>query len=223
VVPLGFDLDRFHHSSIEIRSNFRKKFDLPEDAIAIGIIGRLVPIKNHPMFLKAFAMLKNQTSHLVKAVIVGDGEDRKALESLCVNLGLRISTIENPQNDFDVVFTSWIHEVETALAGCDIIAMTSLNEGTPVSLIEAQAAGKPIVSTAVGGIENVVLPDQTALLSASKDVEAFSNNLKKLVESSELRNAFSEMGWSFVSQKFHFKRLATDMAQLYNRLLKNLK
>jgi glycosyltransferase involved in cell wall biosynthesis len=223
VVPLGFDLDRFHHSSIEIRSNFRKKFDLPEDAIAIGIIGRLVPIKNHPMFLKAFAMLKNQTSHLVKAVIVGDGEDRKALESLCVNLGLRISTIENPQNDFDVVFTSWIHEVETALAGCDIIAMTSLNEGTPVSLIEAQAAGKPIVSTAVGGIENVVLPDQTALLSASMDVEAFSNNLKKLVESSELRNAFSEMGWSFVSQKFHFKRLATDMAQLYNRLLKNLK
>lgn len=220
VIPLGFDLDRFHLAGDDVRQAFRKKFGIPDKAIAIGIIGRLVPIKNHPMFLKSFANVLKQTTNEIKAVIVGDGEDRKDLEALCETLGLRISSIENPRMDFDVVFTSWVHEVEQALAGCDIIAMTSLNEGTPVSLIEAQAAGKPIVTTAVGGIGNVVLPEQTALLSPSRDTEAFSENLLKLIDSPSLRNYFAQNGWTFVYQKFHFKRLVSDVGSLYQDLLK---
>ena len=76
-----------------------------------------------------------------------------------------------------VVFTSWRTDVDTICAGLDIIALTSLNEGTPVSLIEAQAAGKPIVSTRVGGIADVVLEDQTALLSDINDEKLFAENL----------------------------------------------
>lgn len=219
VVPLGFDLNRFHELDPNIRSDFRRKFYIPDDAIAIGIIGRLVPIKNHSLFLEAFQKVKESCRLNLKAIIVGDGEDRLMLEDLCHSKNLKVSTVENPKTDFDVVFTSWIYEVETALAGCDVIALTSLNEGTPVSLIEAQAAGKPIVSTNVGGIANVVCENQTALLSASQDVESFAQNLKLLVESDSLRKSFSDKGWPFVKQKFHFQRLVNDVRLVYRDLL----
>ncbi len=219
VVPLGFDLNRFHELNPNIRSDFRRKFYIPDDAVAIGIIGRLVPIKNHSLFLEAFQKVKENCSLNIKAVIVGDGEDRQMLEELCHSKNLKVSTAENPNTDFDVVFTSWIYEVETALAGCDVIALTSLNEGTPVSLIEAQAAGKPIVSTNVGGIANVVIENQTALLSDSQDVESFAQNLKLLVESESLRKSFSDNGWPFVKQKFHFERLVNDVRLVYRDLL----
>ncbi|MFM7767152.1 MAG: glycosyltransferase [Bacteroidota bacterium] len=222
VVPLGFDLNRFHELGSDIRLDFRSRFHIPEDAIAIGIIGRLVPIKNHSLFLDAFQKVKEQCSQNIKAIIVGDGEDRLMLEKLCQSKNLGVSTVENPQTDYDVVFTSWIYEVETALAGCDIIALTSLNEGTPVSLIEAQAAGKPIVSTNVGGISNVVNENQTALLSASQDLESFSKNLKALVESESLRKLFSNNGWPFVKQRFHYERLVSDVKRLYFDLLSKL-
>jgi glycosyltransferase involved in cell wall biosynthesis len=222
VVPLGFDLNRFHNTDPKIRTDFRTRFQIPDESIAIGIIGRLVPIKNHTFFIEAFQKVKNDCSLDIKAVIIGDGEDRQLLEELCQSKGLRVSTVEHPNPDYDVVFTSWIYEVETALAGCDIIALTSLNEGTPVSLIEAQAAGKPIVSTNVGGIANVVHENHTALLSSSLDVEAFAENLKVLVQSESLRKEFSENGWPFVKQKFHYERLVNDIKLVYRDLLKKL-
>jgi glycosyltransferase involved in cell wall biosynthesis len=222
VVPLGFDLNRFHNTDPKIRTDFRKRFQIPDESIAIGIIGRLVPIKNHTFFIEAFQKVKNDCSLDIKAVIIGDGEDRQLLEDLCQTKGLNVSTVEHPNPDYDVVFTSWIYEVETALAGCDIIALTSLNEGTPVSLIEAQAAGKPIVSTNVGGIANVVKENHTALLSSSLDVEAFAKNLKVLVQSENLRKEFSENGWPFVKQKFHYERLVNDIKLVYRDLLKKL-
>jgi glycosyltransferase involved in cell wall biosynthesis len=101
----------------------------------------------------------------------------------------------------------------------DIIALTSLNEGTPVSLIEAQASGKPIVSSNVGGIANIVQDGKTALLSASRDVNAFSENLLRLVENDELRNQLSGNGVTFVMENYSHLRLAKDMSNLYRSLL----
>ncbi|MGR6086731.1 MAG: glycosyltransferase [Arcticibacter sp.] len=219
VVPLGFDLNRFHDLDSNVRIKFRSRFLIPDDAIAIGIIGRLVPIKNHTLFIEAFQKVKNDCKLNIKAVIIGDGEDRLMLDELCQSKGLKVSTTENPKSDYDVIFTSWIYEVETALAGCDIIALTSLNEGTPVSLIEAQAACKPIVSTNVGGIANVVSENRTALLSASQDVESFAENMKLLVQSENTRKTFSENGWPFVKQRFHYERLVNDIRALYKDLL----
>lgn len=215
VIPLGFDLDRFTEDIIEKRKTFREKYLLDEE-IAIGIIGRFAPIKNHELFLQSFKKLTQQTNKKVVAVLVGDGDDRTKLENLCSELGL---TYGNGKKKTQVIFTSWIKEIDVALAGLDIVAMTSLNEGTPVSLIEAQAAGKPIVSTNVGGIENVVLPNETALLSESGDADAFAKNLLQLVNDKELRKRFSEKGWAHVKEKFHYSRLVSDMKVLYQRLL----
>lgn len=214
VIPLGFDLDRFRENMPEKRVTFRKKY-LLDDEIAIGIIGRFAPVKNHSLFLRSFKKLVHNTSSKVTAVIVGDGDDRKNLEILCSELGL---TYGNGEFKTQVIFTSWIKEIDTALAGLDIIAMTSLNEGTPVSLIEAQAAGKPIATTNVGGIENVVLPNETALLSESGNEDTFTKNLITLVENAKMREEFSMKGWEHVCKKFHYLRLVNDMKALYNRL-----
>lgn len=214
VIPLGFDLNRFHENLEEKRKNFREKYKLSNDEIAIGIIGRLVPVKNHSLFLKAIKFVKESrvlgTEKKIHAFIIGDGEERNFLESKTKELGL-----ENV-----VRFTSWEKEVDKIYPGLDIVCLTSFNEGTPVSLIEAQAANCPIVSINVGGIENVVIPDKTALLSDVTDEKKYCDNLFHLIENNALRNELSEGGWDFVKDKFSYIRLVNDVKTLYAQLLK---
>lgn len=221
VIPLGFDLARFWTNADEKRKTFRTRYTLDEDTVAIGIIGRLVPIKNHALFLLAFKNAKSRTVVKAKAFIIGDGELKQSLINQCIELGLSYSTPENVDYSADVIFTSWITDTDTAMAGLDVVALSSLNEGTPVSLIEAQAAGKPIVSTITGGIENVVIPGETALLSPVNDVEAFSENLYNLMVDSSLRDKLSYKGRDFVSKSFNYTNLAENMGSLYKKLLEN--
>ena len=122
------------------------------------------------------------------------------------------------QEKEDITFTSWSKEIDVVCAGSDIIALTSFNEGTPVSLIEAQAANKPIVSTRVGGIENVVTTN-TALLSDIDKKEAFCTNLLTLVNDDVLRNKMGSGGWGNVKERFHYAALVNNMKELYHKLL----
>ena len=118
-----------------------------------------------------------------------------------------------------LTFTSWIKEVDNVLAGSDIVALTSFNEGTPVSLIEAQASNKPIVSTNVGGIENIVIEDDTAFLCNNNNVNEFANQLLRLIENDSIRLTMQTNGWSHVKEKFHYTRLLVDVESLYKKLL----
>lgn len=219
VIPLGFDLSRFRESQPEKRKIFREKYLIADDEIAIGIVGRLVPIKNHDLFLEALKILQEKSGSKIRAFIVGDGESRHHIEQKARYLGLEFTDWNTkPQKAF-LTFTGWITEMDLVNAGMDIIALSSLNEGTPVSLIEAQAAGKPIVTTNVGGIGNVVVPDKTAFLTASNDAAGFADKLLLLIENRELRNQMGNGGWEMVGQKFHYQRLVDDMATYYYELL----
>lgn len=217
IVPLGFDLMRFQQHVSEKRLAFRRQYKLEDGEIALGIIGRLVPIKNHDLFLRAMTILKHRTRRNFRAFVVGDGEEKERLFALCSDLGLDYSETANDRAT--ITFTSWIKDIDQVNAGMDIICLTSKNEGTPVSLIEAQASNKPIVSTRVGGIENVVLSGNTALLSETNNHVTLANNLLRLIEDDELRQEFGANGWDFVKEKFHYQRLANDTAELYNELL----
>ena len=217
VIPLGFELKKFSESQEEKREKFRQEFVLAHDEIAIGIIGRLVPIKNHNLFLDGINYVLKTASKKIKAFIIGDGETRKALEDKAEKLKIPFSEDHDP--NASLIFTSWRKDIDVVNAGLDIIALTSLNEGTPVSLIEAQAANKPIVSTRVGGISDIVLENETALLSGVHDVTSFQENLLRLVENDELRNSFKKKGADHVQKKFSVERLANDMAGLYYELL----
>lgn len=219
VIPLGFDLAKFQENKVEKRKTFRLKYNLADDEIAISIIGRLVPVKNHSLFLEGLKIVSSKTNKKIRAFIVGDGEERLFIEAKAKELNIPFNDATKTNEKILLTFTSWIKEIDVVLAGTDIVALTSFNEGTPVSLIEAQAANIPIVSTNVGGIENVVLPNETALLCENNNIEQFSNQLLSLIENSELRSMLAEKGWVHVKEKFQYLRLVSDMESLYKNLL----
>ena len=219
IIPLGFELKKFCENQEVKRKQFRDEFKLQHDEIAIGIIGRLVPIKNHSLFLDAIHRVIKNTHKKIRAFIIGDGETRKDLERKAKDLGISFTSSDNMDVTASLVFTSWRSDIDVINAGLDIIALTSLNEGTPVSLIEAQAANKPIVSTRVGGIADVVIENETALLSNVSDVKTFTDNLLELVENDEFRKALGKTGMNHVQEKFSVERLVADTANLYRELL----
>ena len=211
VIPLGFDLERFNTDKDSKRKEFRKKWNLKEKEIAIGIIGRLVPIKNHKFFIDAIQEVLKNSKVPIRAFIVGDGEEKQNIINYIKNKNLDFSLNYNPAT---FQLTSWIKEIDRVNSGMDIICLTSLNEGTPVSLIEAQASGKPIVSTKTGGIENIVLENKTTLLSEKNDLHNFSKNLLSLVNDSNKRKLFSKFGLE-KSKDFHYDQLVNNIKNLY--------
>ncbi len=219
-IPLGFDLDKFQQDQINKRIDFRSQYQIADDEVAIGIVGRLVSVKNHELFLQSLKQVLNNSTQKVRAFIVGDGEERSHIEQIARNLNINFATAENATSQkAPLTFTSWITDIDQVYAGIDIVALSSLNEGTPVSLIEAQAANRPIVSTNVGGVSDVVIENQTALLSPSQNVEQFAANLMRLAEDKNLRNRMGENGYDFVQQRFSYQRLVNDMSKLYHDLL----
>ncbi len=221
-IPLGFDLDAFFPHDEANRRLFRDKWKLDEDVFAVGIIGRIVPVKNHLLLIRAAAKIKDKLKKKVRFVIVGDGTERPNLEVELDKLGLTY-TYKNPgKGEEDFLFTSWEKDIPQVLAGLDMVCLCSFNEGTPVSLIEAQASGKAILSTAVGGIENAVIPNKSALLS-STDLDEFSEKLITLIENDALRSEMEGIGRDFVLENFHYKRLASDFKSVYIKLLEEKK
>jgi glycosyltransferase involved in cell wall biosynthesis len=220
VIPLGFDLNKFNENAFIKRSEFRTRYHLNDDEIAIGIVGRLVPIKNHEMFLRGFARVSESTSLKLRAFIVGDGELMSHLQSYSESLGLSIGVGESSLAQ--VTFTSWEKQVDFVNAGLDIVCLTSLNEGTPVSIIEAQASGKPVICSRVGGVENVVQDSVSGFLFERDDEVTFVKLLIRLVENADLRHQFGKAGWDIVAQRYHYTRLVNDTAQLYNTLLEEV-
>ena len=216
-IPLGFNLNKFQDDNLLKRNIFRSEFNLEEDLIAVGIIGRLTPIKNHPFFLEAVKKLLGMTSRKFKVFIVGDGEDKRALEELCnkLNLTFNAEGIEDPL----IYFTSWRKDMDAVYAGLDLVALTSKNEGTPVTLIEAQASNKPIVTTDVGGVRDVVMPDLTAYVSDKNDSTKFATNMSLLLNNDSERLRMGSAGYNHVSELFSYKRLVRDVSELYKNLL----
>jgi glycosyltransferase involved in cell wall biosynthesis len=217
VIPLGFNLDKFSRDQDTKRIIFRNKYGFGADDMLIGIIGRIVAIKNHDMFLEVAARVKASCPEKkIRFVIIGDGDMRPQVEKKAGELGLSYSYfITHPGDQTDVVVTSWETEIDQALAGLDIVLLTSNNEGTPVSLIEAQSAGKPVVSTDVGGVEDIVSHGSSGYITPVNDVTGFSAYVVELIRNEGLRKSMGEAGHSNVIRKFSRQRLVRDMKQLY--------
>jgi len=216
VIPLGFDLERFASQQTQKRATFRSTYLLQPHEIAIGIIGRLAPVKDHVLFIKAFKTVQEQSGRAVRAFIIGDGDLKASLMQAARAEGLTVSDV--PSTDAAITFTGWIKEADVALAGCDLIALSSLNEGTPVSLIEAQAAGRYIITTEVGGVRDILHP-QCGRMSAPGNLHAFTHNLLGAVQEYESLSAQAGVASTLVQERFSYRRLCNDMDELYTRLL----
>ncbi len=223
-IPLGFNLDKYSVDQDTKGIIFRNKYGFDKSELIIGIVGRLVPIKNHDMFLEVAAIVKSRTSKNVRFAIIGDGESRPGIEKKAAEVNLSYSYyITNPKAKTDVVVTSWETEIDQALAGIDIVVLTSNNEGTPVSLIEAQAAYVPVVSTNVGGVEDIVIQGETGFITEVEDVTLFAEYVLQLIENAALREQMGKRGYDNVIRRYSKQRLINDMRGLYLSFLEKKK
>ncbi len=212
VIPLGLDLDRFVEAAHR-RGILRTELGLSDHAPLVGTVGRLVPIKGVRDFITAVARLVHAVPE-AHFVIIGDGSERSRLEDQVTKAGLRSR----------VSFLGWRRDLERIYPDLDVVVLASLHEGTPVSLIEAMAAGRPVVATRVGGVPDVVQNDVTGLLIPSRNPEALANAVLRLLTNMNERRRMGMTAQARVYPRFTASRLAVDMEALYRELLaqKNL-
>jgi glycosyltransferase involved in cell wall biosynthesis len=208
VIPLGLDLQVFaNHSSR--RAKFRDELGIDGETILVGIVGRLTEIKNHRMFLNSIARLPAEDRRSMRFVIIGDGSSRQQLEEQAQALGLAT----------DVIFAGGRKDPEYFYPALDIVALTSLNEGTPLTLIEAMANARPVVATSVGGVVDL-LKDGRGICVPSGDEAAFASALSRLAADRELQRELGARGLEFVERMYPKERLIEDIKKLYEQLIK---
>jgi glycosyltransferase involved in cell wall biosynthesis len=206
VIRLGLDLEPFLGAE-RFRGQLRGQIGVGPDVPLVGIVGRLVPIKGHDLFLAAAARLASLSpAHFV---IVGDGELRAALEAKVTDLGL----------SGRVHFLGWRADLPAIYADLDVVALSSLNEGSPVALIEAMAAARAVVSTNVGGVGDVVSANVAGFLTPPGDPAAFADALRAVLGDDARRAAMGQAGRASVYPAYSVPRLLTEIDQIYTRAL----
>jgi glycosyltransferase involved in cell wall biosynthesis len=230
IIPLGLDTSIFSDWATR-RDTVRDEINAVAEDVLVGIVGRLTEIKNHRLFLEAAALYKKKRGsdagarNRVRFVLIGDGQLRSCLEDETRALDL----------SEDVIFLGTRNDPENFYPALDIVALTSHNEGTPLTLIEAMANARPVVATAVGGVVDLVGEDvgddagsdrgnqytvcERGLKVKPNDAEAFACALARLVEDEEMRQRMGARGRRFVEEKYSKERLLTDVAALYQELI----
>lgn len=208
IVPLGLDLQVFANHATR-RARFREELGVDDETVLIGIVGRLTEIKNHRMFLNSAARLKTRKE--MRFVVIGDGSLRQALEEQARSLELS-----------NVIFAGGRKDPEYFYPALDIVGLTSLNEGTPLTLIEAMANARPVVATSVGGVVDL-LRDGRGICVPSGDEEAFAAALSRLAADKQLQKELGARGLEFVERVYRKERLVEDIKYVYEELngLKN--
>jgi glycosyltransferase involved in cell wall biosynthesis len=213
VVPLGFDLGHFAPTPsirVELRERLRAELGIPADALVVTLVARLVPIKRVDRFLEVASSLRNMPE--VRFLIVGDGELRDHLRQSpdVLALGDRL------------IWTGFRRDMPAVCFASDVVVQTSDNEGTPVSLIEAQAAGVPVVSTRVGGTSSVVVHGETGWLVDPDDVPGFGHRVAALLQAPDVRLRMGAAGQRRALDRFALERLLERIDASYRELLSTI-
>lgn len=173
VVLNGINLHKFYPvRSHQEKQAIRERFGLPRDAVIIGMVGRLVALKNYPMLLAAFCTVLAHTTQRVHLVIVGRGPERRRLEKFCEDMHIAES----------VNFLGNRDDISTILKAFDIFSMSSQTEGTSISLLESQATGLPAVVTDVGGNRMIIDHEKNGFVVPDRDELAMSKRLLALLD-----------------------------------------
>jgi glycosyltransferase involved in cell wall biosynthesis len=202
-IPLGLELRQFTER-LDPREA-RNRLGVPGTEPIVAIVARLVPVKNISLFLRAVALVREPFVGL----IVGDGEERRRLEAESVTLGL----------ERRVRFIGWQRDVAAVYAASDVVALASLNDGSPVSLLEAMAAGRAVVSTAVGGVPDVIVNDVSGLLVPSGDAAELAAAISALLRDRRRRERLGAAARNAVYPRYDVSRLLEDITRLYASLV----
>lgn len=209
VVRLGIDLEpRVRHD--DDPAEIRRRLGIDPNRFVVGWFGRMTAVKRTEDLLDALSALRERGVDAL-LLLVGDGSDRARLEELAHGRGLAKS----------VLFLGYQEDVGRWYAACDAVVLTSANEGTPVTLIEALAAGRPVVATNVGGVADVVEDGVSGLLVRPRDTHAIAERLALLAADPARRAMMGADGRRRVLERYAVSRLVDDVDALYRSLLAN--
>jgi glycosyltransferase involved in cell wall biosynthesis len=200
----------FGGASERERARLWRDWGVPSDAVVIGCVARFDPLKNHLGLLQAFSLVhaREPRAHLV---LIGDGELRSKVAAEA-----RLHGLEDA-----VHFVGEIRSPENLHRGFDISVLASLSEGFPNVIVEAMAAGKPVVATAVGGSVDAVVHEKTGLLVAPADVEQLASAIVRLVQQSELRRTFGAAGEVRARELYSASRVLDRLGKVYAELVES--
>lgn len=205
VVRLGLELDGLADHP---RGALRRELGIAEGAPLVGIVGRLVPIKAHGLFLDA-AELVARSNPEAQFAVIGDGELWDELHREVETRGL----------SGRVHFTGWRSDLGPVYGDLDLVVCCSKNEGTPVSLIEACAAGRAVIGTRVGGIPDIIATGVNGLLVPSGDSAALAGAIGELISDSDRRRVMGAAGRRTVLERYGADRMVRELKDLYTNLL----
>jgi len=206
-IPLGLDLDALFEGSRRT-GKLQQELGLDAGTPLVGIVARLVPIKGHEDFLAAARQMADRDPR-VHFAIVGDGERREELGRRVAELGLTDR----------VHFTGWKRDLAPVYADLDVVVLCSKNEGLPTALIEAQAAGAPVVSTPVGAVAEIVEDGVTGHLVPIGDPAALAEKTLALIADPAAADAMGQRGRTRMRSRYGVQRLLDDIDRLYSQLL----
>jgi glycosyltransferase involved in cell wall biosynthesis len=206
VIPVGLDLGPFLVAGPDAGAGFRREAGVRPNEVLLTFVGRLVRIKRVDLLLSAVARARDLGAP-VRLAVVGDGGERQTLERLAGELGI----------SGHVFFAGYRADMAGVAAAADLAVLSSDNEGTPVWLIEAAAAGTPAVAVSVGGVPEVVTPD-TGLLAPPRDSESLGRAMAALSLNGEWRAKLGEAARCHVAERFSAERLVRDIENLYDVL-----
>ena len=218
IVPLGFDLNRFTENTNSKREKLRKECNVKSGTVLITIVGRVVPIKNHQLFIDVINYCKNKSTRNIKALVVGDGSEIEKIIDYVINNKLSYS-YKDLNKECDVLFTSWRSDIDSVLSASDIVCLTSLNEGTPVSIIESMASETASISTNVGGVSDIIENNISGIV-CSNEVKDYGENLLKIVEDNNLRLKLAKNGKIISLENYNYNRLVSNMESIYQKIIK---
>jgi glycosyltransferase involved in cell wall biosynthesis len=208
VIRLGIELEERVRAEHDGRLESRRYLGIPGDRFAVGWIGRMTAVKRTDDVLLAFKQLRDSGVDACLCM-VGDGPDREYLERRAHELGVVRDTL----------FLGYQEEVAPFYAAFDALVLPSGNEGTPVSAIEALAAGRPVVATRVGGVPDVVRDGEDGFLVEAGATDELADRLARLARDPGLRERMGEQGRARVLPRYAVDRLVDDVDRLYRALL----
>jgi glycosyltransferase involved in cell wall biosynthesis len=218
LIRLGVETKHFKDADGEKRKIFREEFSLDENELAIGIIGRLVPVKQHTLFIEIAEQLLLSTKIKLRFFIIGNGPERIHLEKILLQKNISYTHTGSAFDDTaHFVFTSWRHDMDVVYAGLDIVMLTSLNEGTPVSIMEAMSAAKPVVSTNVGGVAELIETGKTGFAGITNI--QLTEQVLKLIENPAVRMEIAANAEQFADAHLSKTFETEQLKKLYNELL----
>jgi glycosyltransferase involved in cell wall biosynthesis len=208
IIRLGIELDERIAAEQDDRAESRRYLGIPDERFAIGWIGRMTPVKRTDDVLVAFKRLRDGGVDATLCM-VGDGPDRAGLEQRAYELGIVRDTL----------FLGYQEDVAPFYAAFDALVLPSSNEGTPVSVIEALGAGRPVVATRVGGVPDIVRDGEDGFLVEPGATDELADRLARLARDPALRERMGKQGRERVLPRYAVDRLVGDMDQLYRSLL----